>query len=72
MKSKNTKTNKTAIQMRNKKVKKGLFSPVRTAQDTLPYLNVYRSGIIESTPGFFTKCYKLEDMKHNKLLIIAL
>ncbi len=34
----------------------------KTAQDTIPYINAYRSGIIESKPGYFTKSYKLTDI----------
>lgn len=42
------------------KKKKPKFA--KTAQETLPYLNVYRSGIIETNTGYYTKAYKLEDM----------
>lgn len=34
----------------------------KTAQATIPYINVYRNGIIESAPGYFTKAYKLTDI----------
>lgn len=34
----------------------------KTAQETIPYENCYRSGVIETVPGFFTKSYKLTDI----------
>lgn len=34
----------------------------KTAQDTVPFVNAYRSGIIESSPNFFTKSYTLADI----------
>lgn len=34
----------------------------KTAQDTIPYKDVYKEGIIESKPNFFTKTYKLNDI----------
>lgn len=34
----------------------------KTAQDTIPFINCYRSGLIETEPGFFTKSYKLTDI----------
>lgn len=34
----------------------------KTAQGTIPYENCYKSGMIETSPGFFTKSYKLTDI----------
>lgn len=34
----------------------------KTVQDTIPYIRVYKSGIIETFPGVFTKSYRLEDI----------
>lgn len=34
----------------------------KTAQQTIPFINAYRSGIIESSPDYYTKSYKLEDI----------
>jgi hypothetical protein len=34
----------------------------KTAQDTVPYLRIYKSGIIETQPNFFTKAYQLQDI----------
>lgn len=34
----------------------------KSAQDTVPYTRAYELGIIESTPGYFTKSYKLTDI----------
>ena len=34
----------------------------KTAQETVPYVNVYKNGVIESMPGYFTKSYKLTDI----------
>lgn len=46
-----------------KKGKKGNGLTVpKTVQDTIPYLAVYKNGIIETDPGIFTKCYKIEDV----------
>ena len=34
----------------------------KTAQQTIPFVNVYRSGMIESSPNYYTKSYKLQDI----------
>ncbi len=34
----------------------------RTIQETIPYKQVYKNGIIETTEGYFTKSYMLEDV----------
>lgn len=43
------------------KTSDGIALP-KTAQDTIPYTNAYKSGIIETDTGFFTKSYKLIDI----------
>lgn len=43
------------------KKKNGLTIP-KTVQDTIPYVSVYKNGIIETEPGIFTKSYKIEDV----------
>lgn len=44
-----------------KKKKNGIIVP-KTVQDTIPYLAVYKNGIIEIEPGIFSKAYHLEDI----------
>lgn len=47
-----------------KKLKKNAFEKwkvPKTVQDSIPYLYVYPNGIIELTPGVFSKSYKLGD-----------
>lgn len=34
----------------------------KTVQDTIPYIQVYKNGIIETAEGYFTKSYILEDV----------
>lgn len=34
----------------------------KSVQDSIPYIQVYQNGIIEGTPGYFTKSYRLEDI----------
>lgn len=34
----------------------------KTVQDTIPYFNVYKNGIIEVREGFFTKSYPIKDI----------
>lgn len=34
----------------------------KTAQQTIPFINAYKSGMIETTPNYFTKSYKLTDI----------
>ena len=34
----------------------------RTTQESIPYLHVFDNGIIETSPGVFTKSYKLHDV----------
>lgn len=46
---------------KTEKTNDGMGLP-KTAQDTIPYVNVFKNGIIESKPGFFTKSYKLTDI----------
>lgn len=43
------------------KTKDGASLP-HTAQETIPYVNVFKNGIIESLPGYFTKSYKITDI----------
>lgn len=61
------KTNKKNIGKENvigepQKKKKGFFEKVTTTQKTVPYLNAYSTGIIESDKNLYTKCYCLEDV----------
>lgn len=46
---------------KSKKTKNPLVIP-KTVQDTIPYIAVYKNGIIETEPGIFTKSYKIEDV----------
>lgn len=57
--SKTGSKNKKKEKRRNKK--NGLIVP-KTVQDTIPYLSVYKNGIIETDPGVFTKSYRIEDV----------
>lgn len=34
----------------------------KSVQDSIPYIQVYPNGIIEGTPGYFSKSYQLEDV----------
>ena len=31
-------------------------------QQTIPYKQIFRNGIIETRPGVFTKCYRIPDV----------
>lgn len=46
---------------KNNKTADGIKLP-KTAQDTIPYTNVYRSGLIETSLNTFSKSYKLMDI----------
>ena len=50
------------IPFSKEKKKKGFFEKVTTTQKTVPYLNAYSTGIIESDKNLYTKCYCLEDV----------
>lgn len=57
-----TKNNKKDLKKnKNLKANDGTKLP-KTAQQTIPFVNVYKSGLIESMPNFFTKSYKLSDI----------
>ena len=43
------------------KNKKAVSLP-KTIQQSIPYVHIYENGVIETTPGVFTKSYKLEDV----------
>lgn len=48
-----------------KKNKKGNKQPLKipkTVQDTIPYLAIYKNGIVEVDRGIFSKSYRLEDV----------
>ncbi len=47
--------------MADKKKKKKNSIP-KTVQQSIPYLQVYDNGVIETEPGAFTKAYTLEDI----------
>lgn len=40
---------------------KGKMTVPTSVQDSIPYVAIYKNGIIETTPGRFTKCYALGD-----------
>lgn len=59
---KTTSNKKPMVFGRNaKKTKDDVLLP-KTAQQTVPYANVYRNGIIETKQNFFTKSYQLNDI----------
>lgn len=59
---KETKKKKSSLFGKSKpKTYDNTFLP-KTAQDTVPYVNAFKNGIIESMPGYFTKGYKLTDI----------
>ena len=58
---KETGKKKTKKINKKKGKKNGIIVP-RTVQDTIPYVAVYKNGIIETEPGVFTKTYRLEDV----------
>lgn len=43
------------------KTKKGKTALPKTVLDSIPYMQVYDNGVIETAPGVFTKAYKMED-----------
>lgn len=45
-----------------KKTKSGIIKIPKTVQDTIPYIAVYKNGIIETNPGEYTKTYKIDDV----------
>lgn len=50
------------ISNKQKKAVKKRASIPKTVQDTIPYECVYANGIIETSPGTFTKSYLLQDV----------
>lgn len=46
---------------KKKTAKKGVKLP-KTVQESIPYTRIYDNGVIETSPGTFTKSYRLEDM----------
>ena len=44
------------------KKKKEKRTTKRTVQQSIPYTQVYDNGVIETSPGVFTKAYRLEDV----------
>jgi len=63
----NKSNNKEKDKSTSKKVKKGkknknIISIPKTVQESIPYLAVYKNGIMELEPGVFSKSYKLEDV----------
>ena len=42
--------------------KSGIIKIPKTVQDTIPYIAVYKNGIIETDPGIFSKSYRIEDV----------
>lgn len=57
------KPKKTSKGKNNKKMRTsdGQLLP-KTAQQTIPFLNVYSNGLIEPYQGYYTKAYKLNDI----------
>jgi type IV secretory pathway VirB4 component len=51
-----------AEKKQDKKKKRNLQKIPKSVQDTIPYIGVYKNGIIETTEGYFTKSYLLEDI----------
>lgn len=45
-----------------KKKQKSKLSLPKTVQQTIPYVQAYKNGIIETKPGIYTKSYTLEDV----------
>lgn len=54
-------TIKAMLGLSTKKTNDGETLP-KTAQDTIPYRNVYSNDIIESAPNYYTKMYQIEDI----------
>ena len=61
-KKKKNKTKAKSSSKKNQQKKKPGFTIPKTVQDTIPYVSVYKNGIIEIEPGIFTKSYKIEDV----------
>jgi len=57
--SKDTTKRKTSSKKVSKKTKK---SVPKTAQQTLPYIEAYENGVMQSMPGIFTKTFEFEDI----------
>lgn len=55
-KKKDKKNNKQNV------TKSGIIKIPKTVQDTIPYIAVYKNGIIETDPGIFSKSYRIEDV----------
>lgn len=47
---------------KSKKNKNNGLSIPKTVQDSIPYLGLYKKGIIELEPGIFSNTYKIEDV----------
>ena len=45
-----------------KKTKQPVVKISKTTQETIPYINVFKNGIIEIAPGYYTKTYLLSDV----------
>lgn len=61
-KSSNPKAGKDNKKNSKKGSKKNTISIPKTVQDTIPYVAVYKNGIIEIEPGVFSKSYEIEDV----------
>lgn len=62
---KGTKERKAKPAKKTAKNKKGNKQPLKipkTVQDTIPYLAIYKNGIVEVDRGIFSKSYRLEDV----------
>lgn len=62
---KGTKEGKAKPAKKTAKNKKGNKQPLKipkTVQDTIPYLAIYKNGIVEVDRGIFSKSYRLEDV----------
>ncbi len=54
---------KKTTKNKDKKTTNSLLSQIpKTVQESIPYIRVYKDGIIETEPGVFTKSYALEDI----------
>lgn len=56
------KNGKKKTKAKNGKKKGDLLKIPKTVQESIPYISVYKNGIIELEPGIFSKSYKLEDI----------
>lgn len=59
--SKNTTNSSKELKSATKKKEQGSKVP-RTSQQTLPYVALYKNGIIETDGGIFAKTYEIEDI----------